>query len=136
MQNKANFKKVKFYATYEMTRTYEKWTLGVIGKTKPNKANSKPIKANLKNAKMNVTKEITKDYEKMSSWAIYENKPNFDPKQTQFHTRLSLYEPFLFSNFLSNLLIDIIRICVLNIRTMGDWAANYKVKDDLYGGIR
>jgi hypothetical protein len=39
MQNKANFKKVKFYATYEMTRTYEKWTLGVLRKTKPNKAN-------------------------------------------------------------------------------------------------
>jgi hypothetical protein len=43
MQNKANFKKVKFYVRREMTRDYEKWTLGVIGKTKPNKANSKPI---------------------------------------------------------------------------------------------
>ena len=47
MQNKANFQKVKFYATYEMTRTYEKRTLGQLGKTKPNKANSKPIKANV-----------------------------------------------------------------------------------------
>ena len=51
MQNKANFQKVKFYVTNEMKKDYEKWTLGVTGKTKPNKANSKPIKANLKNAK-------------------------------------------------------------------------------------
>jgi hypothetical protein len=43
MQNKANFQKVKFYINKEMTRDYEKWTLGEIGKTKPNKANSKPI---------------------------------------------------------------------------------------------
>ena len=61
MQNKANFQKVKFYATYEMTRTYAKWTLGVIGKTKPNKANSKPIK---KMPKMNVSRVLTKEYEK------------------------------------------------------------------------
>jgi hypothetical protein len=43
MQNKANFKKVKFYITKDMIRNYEKWTLGVPRKTKPNKANSKPI---------------------------------------------------------------------------------------------
>jgi hypothetical protein len=48
MQNKANFKKVRFYVTNEMKKDYEKKTLGHIGKTKPNKANSKPIKANLK----------------------------------------------------------------------------------------
>jgi hypothetical protein len=46
MQNKANLQKVKFYITNEMKRDYTKWTLGVMGKTKPNKANSKPIKAN------------------------------------------------------------------------------------------
>ena len=51
MQNKANFKKVKFYVSREMKKDYEKWTLGGMGKTKPNKANSKPIKANLKNVK-------------------------------------------------------------------------------------
>jgi hypothetical protein len=48
MQNKANFQKVKFYITNEMKKNYEKRTLGEVGKTKPNKANSKPIKANLK----------------------------------------------------------------------------------------
>jgi hypothetical protein len=51
MQNKANFQKVKFYVNIEMIKDYAKWTLGVIGKTKPNKANSKPIKANLQDAK-------------------------------------------------------------------------------------
>jgi hypothetical protein len=43
MQNKANFKKVKFYVTVEVTKDYENGTLGVLRKTKPNKANSKPI---------------------------------------------------------------------------------------------
>ena len=50
MQNKANFKKVKFYVSKEMKKNYEKWTLGEVGKTKPNKANSKPNKANLPDA--------------------------------------------------------------------------------------
>ena len=74
MQNKANFQKVKFDVTNEMKKDYEKWTLGVIGKTKPIQSQ---FKANLKNAKMNVNKVITKEYEKMSTWAIY-------PKQSQF----------------------------------------------------
>ena len=43
MQNKANFKKVKFYVNEDMIKDYEKRTLGVLRKTKPNKANSKPI---------------------------------------------------------------------------------------------
>jgi hypothetical protein len=47
MQNKANFQKVKFYVTKVLTKGYVQWTLGVLRKTKPNKANSKPIKANL-----------------------------------------------------------------------------------------
>jgi hypothetical protein len=51
MQNKANFKKVKFYVNKEMTRTYEQkdtWSNRTKqSQTKPNKANSKPIKANL-----------------------------------------------------------------------------------------
>ena len=50
MQNKANFQKVKFNVSIAMKKDYEKKTLGVIGKTKPNKANSKPIKANLQKA--------------------------------------------------------------------------------------
>jgi hypothetical protein len=50
MQNKANFQKVKFYVTVEVVKDYKIGTLGVIRKTKPNKANSKPIKANLKKA--------------------------------------------------------------------------------------
>ena len=45
MQNKANFQKVKFYVTNEMKKDYEKRTLGVMRKTKPNKANSKPIQS-------------------------------------------------------------------------------------------
>jgi hypothetical protein len=51
MQNKANFKKVKFYVNKEMKKDYEKRTLGEVGKTKPNKANSNPIKANFKGKK-------------------------------------------------------------------------------------
>jgi len=43
MQNKANFRKVKFYVNKEMPKDYENKTLGERGK---NKANSKPIKAN------------------------------------------------------------------------------------------
>jgi hypothetical protein len=50
MQNKANFQKVKFNVTNEMKKDYEKKTLGGVGKTKPNKANSKPIKANFTDA--------------------------------------------------------------------------------------
>jgi hypothetical protein len=45
MQNKANFKKVKFDITNEMKKNYEKRTLVPVGKTKPNKANSKPIQS-------------------------------------------------------------------------------------------
>jgi hypothetical protein len=84
MQNKANFKKVKFYITKYMTKDYENGTLGVLRKTKPNKANSKPIKANLKNAKNERKPSINKEIRKMLNWAIYENKANSNPKQTQF----------------------------------------------------
>jgi hypothetical protein len=46
MQNKANFKKVKYDVTKEMSRNYEKRTLGQMGKTKPNKAKQSQFKAN------------------------------------------------------------------------------------------
>jgi hypothetical protein len=62
MQNKANFKKSQMNVTNGVKKNYKKSTLGAVRKTKPNKANSKPIlsrhslwrrriKANLKNAK-------------------------------------------------------------------------------------
>jgi len=85
MQNKANFQKVKFYATYEMTRTYEKRTLGEVGKTKPNKANSKPIKANLKKSQNERKPSINKGIRKMSNWAIYKNKANSNPIKANPH---------------------------------------------------
>ena len=43
----------------------------------------------------------------------------YKPNQTQFQTKCSLCEFFLFFTFLCNLLVDNIRICVSNIRTMG-----------------
>jgi hypothetical protein len=48
MQNKANFKKVKFYVNKEMTRDYEKWTLGYAGQNEPK---TNPIEANFKRKK-------------------------------------------------------------------------------------
>ena len=68
MQNKANFQKVKLSVTKEMAKNYEKRTLGGVGKTKPNKANSKPICRMLK---MNVNNVLTKEYEKMSNCASF-----------------------------------------------------------------
>jgi hypothetical protein len=48
MQNKANFTKSQMYVSRVSTKNYAERTLSGVGKTKPNKANSKPIKANLK----------------------------------------------------------------------------------------
>jgi hypothetical protein len=84
MQNKANFTKSQIYVSRVSTKNYAKRTLGGVGKTKPNKANSKPICRMLK---MNVSRVSPKDYEEMSTWAIFENKANFRPKQTQFQPK-------------------------------------------------
>jgi len=50
MQNKPNFQKAKFYATYEMTSVYEQKDTWWSGKNKPNsnpiQTQSNPIKAN------------------------------------------------------------------------------------------
>ena len=48
MQNKANFRKVKFDVTEVLTKNYDQLDTWSIRKTKPIKANSKPIKANPK----------------------------------------------------------------------------------------
>jgi hypothetical protein len=50
MQNKANFRKSQMDVNLFKIKRYAKRTLGGVGKTKPNKANSKPIKANLPDA--------------------------------------------------------------------------------------
>jgi hypothetical protein len=84
MQNKANFQKVKFGVTKVITMDYAKWTLGVIGKTKPNKANSKPIKANLKKCQNERKPSINKGIRKMSNWVIYKNKANSNPNKANF----------------------------------------------------
>ncbi len=46
MQNKANFRKSQMNVSKVLTKDYVKKTLAKRGKTKPIKANSKPIKAN------------------------------------------------------------------------------------------
>jgi hypothetical protein len=53
LQNKANFKKVKFNVNKVLTKDYDQMDTWSIGKTKPIKANSKPIKANSKPIKAN-----------------------------------------------------------------------------------
>jgi hypothetical protein len=85
MQNKANFQKVKFNVSEDMIKDYEKRTLGEIGKTKPNKANSKPIKANLKNAKNKRKYSVNKGIRKILNWVIYENKANSNPIKANPH---------------------------------------------------
>ncbi|MHC4110888.1 MAG: peptide chain release factor N(5)-glutamine methyltransferase [Planctomycetota bacterium] len=66
-----------------------KWTIGQVGKTNPNEPK-------FKKDEMNVTSIKTKDYENISNWAICENKP----KQTQYQTKCTLCELFLFFTFL------------------------------------
>jgi len=70
-----------------------KWTLGQSGKTKPiqtqYKANSNPIQTQF--------------------------KPNSNPIQTQLQNR-HLSKFFLLFNFLCNILVDNINICIENLR--------------------
>jgi hypothetical protein len=61
MQNKANFRKVKFNVNKVLTKDYEQLDTWSIRKTKPIKPNSKPIKAN-----------------------IMPKQSQYEPKQTQF----------------------------------------------------
>ncbi|MFB0555344.1 MAG: peptide chain release factor N(5)-glutamine methyltransferase [Phycisphaerae bacterium] len=100
------------------------WTLG------ENKPNSNPIKPNFRKAKMNVNLYFIEDYRKKDDFAVRKNKPNSNPisvkpkmstnvfvtkdyenetafrlqknkpKQTQFQTRCTLCEFFLFFTFL------------------------------------
>ena len=84
----SQFSKSQVYVNKEMTRDYEKRTLGVIGKTKPNKANSKPIKANLKNAINERKSSFNKGLRKMSTWAIYPKQSQFKPKTNPILSRL------------------------------------------------
>ena len=64
MQNKANFRKSQMNVSRVSTKNYEKRTLGGVGKTKPNKANSKPIKANLQKAENERNQSIKKGLRK------------------------------------------------------------------------
>jgi hypothetical protein len=52
LTNKANFRKSQVNVSNVLTRVYEKWTLGQVGKTNPkqtqNKANSNPIQSQFK----------------------------------------------------------------------------------------
>jgi hypothetical protein len=125
-----------------------------------NKANSKPIKPNFpapqtaKFAQFNNNELRTMNKEPIKTQIqllLRSLRPSTIKTQTNqiklkidnffllfFHFSLffsPLRPALLFFSVLSNLLIDIIRICLLNSRTMGVWAANYKVKDDLYRGI-
>jgi hypothetical protein len=83
MQNKANFRKVKFHVTKVLTTDYDQMDTWSIRKTKPIQSQSKPIKAKFKakfkKAEMNVTSYITKGYENKSNWAICENEPKTNP---------------------------------------------------------
>jgi len=60
----------------ELTRNYEKRTLGEHGKNEPK---TNPIKANFQRAQMNVNSLITKDYRKKDDFAVRKNKPNSNP---------------------------------------------------------
>ncbi len=67
-------------------------------------------KANFRKVKLNVNKVLTKDYEIMDTWSSGKNEPKTNPikanktpkrtqnkaKQTQFQTRFTLCEFFLF----------------------------------------
>ena len=79
MQNKAKFKKVKFYISKDMIKDYEQMDTWCDRKKQ---SQTNPNKPKFKKAKMNVNNVLTKGYEKMSSWAIY-------PKRTQNEPNLS-----------------------------------------------
>jgi len=118
MQNKANLPDDQMNVTKVLTKDYENKTLGERGK---NKANSKPIKPNFPDTQMNVSKVLTKDYENIANCKLCENKANtnpiqtqtkpiypphaakqtqYKPNQSQFQTKYTLCEFFLFFIFL------------------------------------
>jgi len=92
MQNKPNFLKDKTNATPFAEKDYENKSNCKLCENKPN---TNPIKPNLLNAQMNVNKVLTKDYENVPLRRRGENKPN----QTQFQTKCTLCELFLFFTF-------------------------------------
>ncbi len=127
MQNKPNLVDAQMNVSSILTTDYENianWTLG------ENKPNSNPIKPNLQKAKMNVNLYVIEDYRKKDDFTVRKNKPNSNPifskakmnanafsqkdyenettfrpqknkpKQTQFQTRCTLCEFFLFFTFL------------------------------------
>ena len=83
MQNKANFKKVKFYVSKEKIKNYEQMDTWYDRKKQ---SQTKPNKPKFKKAKMNVIVFKIREYEKMSIWAIYENKANSKPIKANFFT--------------------------------------------------
>jgi hypothetical protein len=105
MQNKANFRKVKFDVNRVLTMDYDQldtWSIRITKPIKANKSQLKPIKPNLscrslwrsrnkakfKKAKMNVTSILTVDYEN--------NPPIRAPKkQSQTSKRQKPMQPVL-----------------------------------------
>jgi hypothetical protein len=75
MQNKANFRKVKFDVNRVLTKDYDRMDTWSIRKTKPIQSQLKPIKANSKPIKANQSQF------KANSKPI---KANIMPKQTQY----------------------------------------------------
>jgi hypothetical protein len=144
MQNKANLPNAQILINCVLTMDYVNIRLRSRFK---NKANQTQFKANFPNAQMNISSVLTKDYENIPLRRRWQNKANSNPiqsqfkaNQTQFQTRCTFCEFFLFFTFLCpsyNLAMQKIDICedgcsngqVVDIESDDRWETKCKIQD-------